>query len=218
MNRRNDLSCDNFFDLSSANTIALTFRGKEHHLRVELASTIEQLAEHAAALRETWTIDLNPLTEYSGDLDEYLPESAFRALVQLPCRIVLFDAWIEEEKASRLATLKASALDLRGSMIASEDAARRLLEFGGAILVKMNIHDEAVRQILKAHPSLADWGKWKGPYVDLVCKNCGDHQQLEFPDNEDTIYSVFGDGPGPWAICPECRQELSEEELTALED
>ena len=221
LNRRNDLSCDKFFDLSSANTIALTFRGREHHLDVRSASTIEKLAEHTDALRETWTVNLRPLSEIadSSDLDAYLSESAFKALSQLPCRIMFGGPFINESQASRLAKFKASLLDLRdGGFIENEDAAKRLLEFSGAILVKMNNQDEAVRQVLKAHPSLADWGKWTGPYVDLVCKNCGDRQQLEFPDNEATIYSVFGDGPGPWALCPECRAELSEEELTALED
>jgi hypothetical protein len=182
---------------------------------------MEKLAEHADALRETWTVDLNPLSEIadSVDLDAYLPESAFKALSQLPCRIVLAGAWINESQASRLAKCEASALDLRnGCNLESEDAARRLMDFTGAILVRMNSLDEPIRQVLRAHSSLSDWGKWTGPYVEIVCKNCGDHRQLEFPDNEATIYSVFGDGPGPWAICPECREELSEEELTALED
>jgi hypothetical protein len=180
---------------------------------LESASAIEQLAEHADALRETWTVAISGLED-----EQCLSEPAFTLLAQLPCRIKVFSGTIDEELASKLASFKASALDLRGCALASEDAARRLLGFGGAIQVKMNTVDEAIRQVLKAHASLAEWGQWKGPYVDLVCKNCGDHRQLEFPDNEANIYSVFGDGPGPWAICPECREELSEEELTALEE
>jgi hypothetical protein len=211
MNRRKDVSCDSFYDLSSENTIALSFRGGG--LLLESASAIEQLAEHADALRETWTVAISGLED-----EQCLSEPAFTLLAQLPCRIKVFSGTIDEELASKLASFKASALDLRGCALASEDAARRLLGFGGAIQVKMNTVDEAIRQVLKAHASLAEWGQWKGPYVDLVCKNCGDHRQLEFPDNEANIYSVFGDGPGPWAICPECREELSEEELTALEE
>jgi hypothetical protein len=213
LNRRNDLSCDNFFDLSSANTIALTFRGRGPHLYVDSVSDIEQLAEHADSLRETWTVDP---TELGGE--ECLCESALNALAKLPCRIRICSCAIDETRASRLGAFKASALDLRECNVLSEEAARKLLEFDGAILVKMNTHDDAIRQVLKAHPSVAKWGECKGPYVDIVCKNCGDRQQLEFPDNEATIYSVFGDGPGPWALCPECRAELSEEELAALED
>lgn len=213
LNRHKDLSCSNFFDLSSENTIALTFRGRGQHVFLESASAVEQLAEHADALKDTWTVDISGLGE-----EECLSEPAFTALAQLPCRIKACGCAIDDALASNLATFKASALDLRECALVSEDAARRLLGFGGAIQVKMNTHDEAIRQVLKAHASLAEWGQWKGPYVDLVCKNCGDHRQLEFPDNEANIYSVFGDGPGPWAICPECREELSEEELTALED
>jgi hypothetical protein len=213
LNKREDLWCSNFFDLGSANTIALTFRGRGQHLVVDSVSDIEQLAENADALRETWTVDT---TELGGE--ECLSEPAFSALAQLPCRVKVCNCAIDDTLASRFATFSAATLDLRECNVLSEDAARKLLEFGGAILVKMNTHDEAIRKVLKAHPSLAKWGEWKGPYVDIVCKNCGDHRQLEFPDNEATIYSVFGDGPGPWALCPECREELSEEELTALED
>lgn len=212
LNRRKDLSCSYFFDLSSENTIALTFRGRGQHLFLESASTIDKLAEHVDALRDTWTVDISGLEE-----EECLSEPALTALAQLPCRIKLFSCAIDDSLASKLASFNASALDLRECALVSEDAARQLLGFGGAIQVKMNTHDDAIRQVLKAHPSLADWGEWKGPYVDLVCKNCGDHQQIEFPDSEANIYSVFGDGPGPWALCPECREELSEEELAALE-
>jgi hypothetical protein len=213
LNKRRDVYCSNFIDLSSPNAIALTFRGRGPHLYVDSVSAIEQLAEHADSLRETWTVDPTEL-----GADECLCESAIEALAKLPCRIRICGCAIDETLASRLATFKASALDLRECNVFNEEAARNLLQFGGAILVKMNAHDEAIRHVLKAHPSLAKWGEWKGPYVDIVCKNCGDQRQLEFPDNEATIYSVFGDGPGPWALCPECREELSEEELTALED
>ncbi len=211
LNRRGELFCSNFFDLGSANAIALTFRGRGLHLFVDSVYDIEQLAKHVHALRETWTVDTTELGK-----EECLAEEILSALAQLPCRVKVCSCEIDGRLASRFAKFNASALDLRECNVLSEDAARSLLEFGGAILVKMNMHEITIQQVLKAHPSLAKWGECKGPYVDIVCKNCGDHRQLEFPDNEATIYSVFGDSPGPWGLCPECREELSAEELIAL--
>jgi hypothetical protein len=152
-----------------------------------------------------------------GGQDDELTSEHIDSLSALECTIDLSPLGeINEKLAEKLASFNASSLDLRECELLSNEAAELLLKFNGSLKIKLCSQDECTRKTLKTHHSLANWGEVNGPYVDQVCKNCGFEDRLEFPDSEDTIYALFGDGP--WDICWDCREELTDEQIASLEE
>ena len=126
-----------------------------------------------------------------------------------------------------LSEFQSCSLDLRQVTDMATDAAQQLLRFQGHLQIKLHTLSDETRNVIETHQSVKTWGVCEGPYVNVVCKNCGEKERLEFQDSEDTVWALFGglrDGGGPkwggwfWCVCPDCCGELSEEQIEQMTD
>ena len=202
-----------------------------HKGKLEL-SGLRYLSDAAAESlsRHKGELVLDRLSRPGGELN-----SLRRLIAMSACPFAAHHHLSVSDVATVVATLnelrgKKGVLDLRNCEKLTAEVLAVLSDFEGDLKIHLSQYSKQEQRWILKLPSTRRWRDGvEGPFVEVACQHCGEQAKLEFPDNEDNIYSVFSEDGNEnnwdWTVCPDCKalgltsdNDIGSDEYLSVED
>ncbi len=203
-----------------------------HKGKLEL-SGLRYLSDAAAESlsRHKGELVLDRLSRLSGGESN----SLLRLIAKGDCPFAAHHHLSVSDVATVVATLnelrgEKGVLDLRNCEKLTAEVLAVLSDFEGDLKIHLSQYSKQEQRWILKLPSTRRWRDGvEGPFVEVACQHCGEQAKLEFPDNEDNIYSVFpedgNENNWDWTVCPDCKalgltsdNDIGSDEYLSVED